>query len=283
MDVTFRFRVGGFDCIAVTDGSHDYDPSHFFSGAPDSELCSELAEAGIQTDLITTPYTFLVVYAGEHTVLVDTGAGAILPKTGRLSSSLSEAGVDSAQIDIVVITHAHPDHVGGLFGPSPAIRLPNARFFIRRLEWEFWFSDDAEKSAPPQFVGIAREALTPLESRTTLVDSDEELVPGVALRGAYGHTPGHAVVAFRSGEEKLLYAADVVLSPIHLSHPGWTADHYDLDPGQADRTKRRIADMAASEDWLVMFQHFPPFPSLGKIRKTGDAWAWVPTVAFAPG
>ena len=111
--------------------------------------------------------------------------------------------------------------------------------------------------------------------RVTLVDTEEEILPGVAMWDASGHTPGHAVVSFVSGDGKLLCAADTVASPLHLEHPDWVPV-FDMQPEKAEASKRRVFDTAARGDWLVLATHFPPFPSLGRVAKNGAGWLWRP-------
>jgi glyoxylase-like metal-dependent hydrolase (beta-lactamase superfamily II) len=108
-----------------------------------------------------------------------------------------------------------------------------------------------------------------------LVDQEGEVLPGVGMIAAPGHTPGHVVVAVSSGDELLLYVGDTVLHPLHLEHPGWLPI-YDILPEQAAESKRRIFDLAADSKALVLGQHFPPFPSLGYVTKLGKGWTWQP-------
>jgi glyoxylase-like metal-dependent hydrolase (beta-lactamase superfamily II) len=272
----YSFRVGEFQCAAVSDGWNDYEPAGFFTGAAHDEMLVELERAGMTSEVLTTPYTFLTVNTGEHQVLVDTGAGSLAATTGQLPASLRDAGVREDDIDVVIITHAHPDHIGGLLDGDGRPRYPNARYFIARLEWEFWFSDDAYAKAPRWFVELARTMVRPFEREISLIEHGSNIVPGVTLLDARGHTPGHSMVAFTSGSSTLVFGSDAVVLPIHLEHPDWTAARYDVDPVAADETKRRVADLMAAEGWLVLFQHFPPFPSLGRIVKSEGAWRWMP-------
>jgi glyoxylase-like metal-dependent hydrolase (beta-lactamase superfamily II) len=279
MSETYRFTVGGFSCLAVSDGSYSYPPTSLFSNAPADMLRSELDRVGITTSLVVTPYTFLVVDTGRHRVLVDLGAGALGPATGKLAANLHDAGYGKDEIDCVVITHAHPDHVGGALDPGGHLLFSRSHYFVWRREWDYWFSDEAAHVAWEHydFTTIARRNLSPMKSRLTLVDSEEEILPGVAMMDACGHTPGHVVIRFVSAGETLVYAADTVVSPLHLEHPDWLPV-FDMLPGKAEASKRRIFDTAARENWLVMAQHFPPFPSLGHVARKVQGWLWLPAV-----
>lgn len=275
MEEFYPFKVGSFSCVALSDGYHDYEPESFFAGVPSEEVKTELHRIGVDTAKIRTPYTFLLVDTGEHRVLVDLGAGTIFPTTGELVSSLRAAGYTPEDIDAVTITHAHPDHVGGALDKEGDLVFGQARYFIHKTEWDFWFSESCFDIAPELFVKIARERLKPMERQVTLITSNEEVLPGVSMMQAPGHTPGHCVVSFESKGGRLIYAADTVIFPLHLEHPDWLPV-FDLSPADADKSKKMIYDLAANENITILAQHFPPFPSIGTIERSGDGWRFLP-------
>jgi glyoxylase-like metal-dependent hydrolase (beta-lactamase superfamily II) len=272
---SYRFTLGDFECVSLSDGSVDYPLQNFFANVPKAQVEEILLQRGLPIDHVTTPYTYLYVDTGEHRVLVDMGAGGVVPSTGRLVQNMKTAGIDPGDIDTVMITHAHPDHIGGTLDQDGNPIYANAHYYIWKEEWDFWFSELAEVKTPEMFVTCARTNLEPLQNQVTLLDHEGEVVPGVGVIPAPGHTPGHMVVSFSSGGERLLYIGDTVLYPLHLEHPDWLPI-YDIIPEKAATSKRLIFDMAAEEGVWVIGQHFPPFPSLGHVVKKVEGWEWQP-------
>jgi glyoxylase-like metal-dependent hydrolase (beta-lactamase superfamily II) len=271
----YRFRVGSFDCIALCDGGADYSLESMVANAPRSEVEAYLQVHGLPTDVITTPYTYLYVNTGTHKTLVDMGAGKLFPTTGRLLQNMDQAGISPQSIDRILISHAHPDHVGGALNDQGGLNFTNATYFIWKKEWDFWFSEQAIRQVAESFITFAREKLTPLKERMILIEKEQEILPGVEVIFAPGHTPGHMVVSFTSEGQQILYTADTVLHPLHLDRPDWLPV-FDILPELAGSSKNRIFDLAAEKRTLVMGQHFPPFPNLGYIVKKDMGWTFQP-------
>jgi glyoxylase-like metal-dependent hydrolase (beta-lactamase superfamily II) len=286
---SFRFEIGEFECVSISDGALNYPPESFFANAPLERVEETLRERNLPTAQIMTPYTCLFIDTGEHRVMVDTGAGdlgayaaQVFPGldhstsvTGLLPENSRAAGIEPSEIDTVVITHAHPDHVGGTLDETGELVFSNARYFISEEEWDFWVSEAATTKALAVMVDTARRNLDPLKEQITLVGDASEIVPGVRAIATFGHTPGHIALSIASEGEQLLHVSDAVLHPLHLEHPEWTPV-FDMLPEQASASKRRVFDCAAEEDALVFAHHFPPFPNLGHVRKKEQGWRWQP-------
>ena len=133
------------------------------------------------------------------------GAGKLGPDTGKLVNNLKLAGVQPEDIDRIVIAHAHPDHVGGTLDDEGKPNYPNARYFMWKEEWDFWFSDAAFQKVvehysailqPEVFMKVARGRLGPISERIEFLTTESEVLPGVRIHATPGHTPGHIAVSF---------------------------------------------------------------------------------------
>lgn len=274
----YPFRLGSFECIALCDGGLEYTPESIVTNAPRAEVETYLQSRGLPIEMISTPYTYPYVDTGSHKILVDMGAGNLFPTTGRLLQSMAQAGIAPDSIDSIFISHAHPDHVGGALNEQGDLIFSNATYYICQTEWDFWFSEQAINQVAKTFITFAREKLTPLKERMLLIEKEKEILPGVEVLFAPGHTPGHMVISFKSEGKQLLYTGDTVLHPLHLERPDWVPI-YDILPELASVSKHQIFDLAAATQSLVLGQHFPPFPNLGHIMKKEVGWTWQPIAA----
>ena len=285
----YRFKLGKFDCACISDGDVNYPVASYFKNVPPERVTAILQEFNLPTTHVYSPYTLLFVDTGSHKVLVDTGAGRLGQQikelfrevdnsgieAGFAVQSLREAGIQPEEIDTVIITHAHPDHIGGNLNESDELNLPNAQYYMWQSEWDFWFSDEETANTPPLFVQIARANLTPVRSRVTFIEPDREIVPGLTAIPTPGHTPGHIALSIVSNKAELLHVSDAVIHPVHLRYPDILLP-YDILPEQTLASRRAICDRAVSSQALVFGHHFPPYPNLGHITQQGNVWGWEP-------
>ena len=283
-----RFMIGTVACAVVSDGTNTYrNPMPLlFENALTADLDPVLRAHNIDPDAwheYVSPYSALLIDTGQHRVLVDTGAGGRAPSNGKLVGNLRAEGVDPAAIDMVVLTHGHPDQIGGTLDADQRSAFPNARYVLWQDEWQFWTDKPDAMSVPVRDVlkdhvanwrTFAQRQLMPVERQLELLDHDTDVAPGVTALAAAGHTPGHLVVEVTSRGERLMWTGDALLRLVTVSHPEWYA-LVDLRPEQAVATRLRLLARAADQDMLVHAAHFP-WPGLGRVRRQGSGFRWEP-------
>ena len=273
-----RFMIGKMECIALLDKIEE-DPVNILMANVDlGPIDQALSKYGLKKDgKFTYPYTCLLINMGSQRVLVDTGMGDLWTPGGMLLDCLQKAGVEPKDINVVILSHAHGDHIGGNTDNDGRIIFPNAQWVMAKKEWEFWTNLENLKDLPPFFAEVIKRKLLILSDRVRLVDGETEILPGIITIPLAGHTPGHLVIAVRSQGQELLYTADAMLHPVHLEHPDWCASHWaDLDWEGVTRSRLELYARATSKHSLVLAFHFTPFPSLGYIEQAGKVWCWVP-------
>lgn len=275
----YRLNVGDIEVTALLDGYIDL-AMNLFPGAAAPEI-RRLQKANFlpRGETVRSGVNAFVVNTGDRLALVDAGGSDLLgPTLGDLPASLAAAGIDPAAIDMVIVTHLHPDHIGGLVTGDGAAVFPNAELIVHEADWNFWTNAELMAKANDQgkvFFQAAQSAITPYAKRSRLVGDDEEVTPGIRSLALPGHTPGHTGFVVASGVDTLLIWGDVVHSAVlQVPHPEWSIA-FDIASDLAVATRRRAFDMAASERLLVAGMHLP-FPGFGHVTREGDRFRYQP-------
>ncbi|WBO21423.1 MBL fold metallo-hydrolase [Sphingomonas abietis] len=256
------FKIGAFTAYALRDMLNvvPNDGSVLGVGQPVPAISQILADAHAPTDQIALGVDALLVEMPGHVVLLDTGLG---PKVGGvLPLSLLDAHVEPGQVTDVLITHSHPDHIGGLVTKEGGLAFPNATIRMSAPEWAFLQSKGG---------AIA----TVIATKVRTFAPGAEVIPGIRSVPLPGHTPGHSGYEISSGKTRLLDIGDTAHSAIvSLAKPGWTIA-YDTDAAEGRATREaELARLAASHE-RIFAPHFP-FPGVGFVVKAGDGYSWVP-------
>jgi glyoxylase-like metal-dependent hydrolase (beta-lactamase superfamily II) len=275
----YRYKVGDIEVTAVHDGFARRPLEGFIKNAELSQVQAAMQEAFLPSDALSITFTALVLKQGGRVTVIDTGNGDMgAPTSGQWMSNFRAAGFDPAQVDTVVISHFHGDHINGLRLKDGTAVFPNAEVMVPAPEWAFWMDDARMNQAPEAMKGAfqgVRRVFGPIAEDVRRYDMDKEVVPGLTSIAAPGHTPGHTAYILSSGSSKLMIMSDVTNHPaLFVRHPDWSAV-FDMDAEQARATRRRMLDMAASERAQVAFYH-APFPATGHIAKDGSGYRFVP-------
>jgi glyoxylase-like metal-dependent hydrolase (beta-lactamase superfamily II) len=276
-----RFKLGSFDVIALHDGAVAFPlPKGFVRNATDADVAKAFADTGLPSDKLTITFTTMVVNTGDKVVLFDTGFGNNgQPTTGNTAAALAAAGIAAKDVDAVVFSHFHGDHINGVRSKEGALVYPNAQIMVPEAEWAFWM-DDAKMSAAPEGMkgnfALVRKQFGP-EKDIQRFSWGKEIIPGITTVQADGHTPGHTAFVIASGNEKMMYVADLTNHPaLFVRRPDWQA-MFDMDGEKATATRRKILDMAASENLRLSFYH-APFPATGYVVKDGSGYEFMPAL-----
>ena len=270
-----RYKVGAMEITAISDGIWPVEkPETIFGINQKPEDVATLLKANfLPADKAVFNFTPIVVNTGKELVLFDTGRGAT--NGGQLAAQLAAAGFDAGQIDVVVLTHCHPDHIGGVASDGkPA--FPNARYVIGETEYQFWSAPERLSGPTEGPAKLVAANVTPFRDKMSFLKNESEVVPGLRAISAPGHTPGHMAFHLESEGKRLLIGADFcnhyVLS---LQRPDWEVK-FDADKTTAAATRKTLLGMLAA-DRIAFTSYHMPFPSVGFIDTASDGgYRYVP-------
>ena len=270
----YRVKLGGFEAVTVLDGVVRRPEPHKIFGQDQkrSTVADLLRENFLPANTLENGYAPVLINTGDALILFDAGNGSARgPDTGRLLERLAQAGYAPADVDIVVLTHFHPDHIGGLMEAGLPV-FPNARYVAGRKEFDFW----AKPNSPERVRKLFESKIAPLAERTTMIEDGQDVVAGVTAVAAFGHTPGHLIYHVESKGSRFVIAGDTanhyVLS---LQRPDWVVK-FDMDKEAAAATRKRVFDMIAAERIPFTGYHMP-FPAIGYVEKQAVGYRYVPT------
>jgi glyoxylase-like metal-dependent hydrolase (beta-lactamase superfamily II) len=287
----YRYKVGSFECTSINDGARSFPmPDSFVTNVPKAEALAAADAAYMPPGMVTVPFNPQLINTGGKLVLIDSGNGiATFEPTkgavGRTLQNLAAAGVDANSIDVVLMSHLHPDHTNGIRAADGSMAFPNAEIMVPAKDWEFWMSEENAAKAQSSemmknYFANVKKIYAGIESKVTKYDWGKEIIPGITSIEAPGHTPGHTAFAVASGNSKILLQSDVTNIPeFFLRNPDWHVA-YDVDPELAQTTRHKFYDMASAEKALVVGFHFT-FPSMGHVEKDGAKYRLVP-IAWNP-
>lgn len=271
----YRIQIGDITVTALSDG--------YIKGGEgvlrnvDADAAAEVLRAANRFPPVVHVNAFVVQNAGR-TMLIDTGSGPYMGRrAGTLASSLDAAGIAATDIDMVFLTHIHPDHIGGLSDNGKA-RFPNSEVAVHASEYAYWMDDatmqQAHESQRALFFEAPRQQLAPYRDRLRLFN-DESVFPGVTALPAPGHTPGHTTCLINSRKDSLLIWGDTVHVPeVQTAFPD-AGVLFDIDPAKAASSRRRTFDIVTADKIPVMGMHVGP-PGLVHLERSGQGYRLVP-------
>lgn len=277
----YRFKLGAFEVTTLYDGAIAIPKVHpiFGKNQKIEDVQAFLTQNHLPTDKMSISFTPVIVNTGKNVVMFDSGYGEErrAKGAGMAASALAAAGLTPDQIDVIVITHAHPDHVSGLMENGKA-NYPNARYVVGDVEYNFWSRKELLESSSKNMVRRATAVhnnLVPLAEKASFIKPGADVVTGITSVGAFGHTPGHMCFHIESAGKRFLIFADTTNHYVaSLAKPDWHCA-FDMDAEAAVISRKKILDMIATEKIASAGYHMP-FPAVGYVEKQGSGYRWVP-------
>ncbi|MEL6217969.1 MAG: MBL fold metallo-hydrolase [Pseudomonadota bacterium] len=274
-----RFTVGSYEVTTILDGAVQIPGPHpiFGQNVSAEDVAALTAENFLPSDKMEIPFTVTLVNTGSELILFDTGNGdsGRRPNAGLLGERLAAAGYSADQVDVVVITHFHPDHINGLTeGGTPV--FPNARYVTNAAEYDFWTSDDllADEGMAKRHA-MVQAKVVPFAEKMSFIEPGGAVASGVEALDGSGHTPGHTCYHIEDGGQRLVLIADLCNHyVVSLQRPDWHV-RFDMDKDAAAARRKEVLGMIAADKVPFVGYHMPP-PSVGYLETLGDGFRYVP-------
>jgi len=262
----YPFRIGDFECLSISDGT---------IVVPDTVTPRPFNPANPKSGLVMDT-NCLLIQAGRRKILVDTGCGKWFgEKSGKLVANLDAAGISTSEIDTVVITHAHGDHIGANADSTGKPIFGKARYIFHRNEWQYWTEKlkttaDGTKDSLP----MTRHNLLSIRDRVDLIEDKTSIVPGIEAALVPGHTPGHIMLFISSGKDRLCCFSDLIHHPLELVKPE-IFTIFDVDPEKAVAARKKTP-LELADPGLLLWSCHLDFPGLGHLVGQDDVLVWRP-------
>ena len=274
----YRFMLGSAEVTVASDGPLPLgDPSGTFVGVPKEEVKKMLTDNFLNDSNVILEQNVPIVNMGDRIVLFDTGMGTSKlfgPTTGRLQKSMAEAGIKPGDVDAVVCSHAHIDHIGGIVDENDKPLFPNAQVYISEEDFKFWTDEGKLGSPLKDFIVHARKNLLPVRDRLVFYKDGQEFLPGITAMHAPGHTFGHHIFMITSAGKSFAFLGDLTHHQVLLLEKPRMEFSYDSDPKMAANSRVKMLDMLAANKIAVMSYHFA-WPGFGHVVKAGDGFRYI--------
>lgn len=271
--------IGSYRVTTLLDGMLPMSTAWFPGSTPDV-IQAALAKSSLSGESIPAPVNAYLLQSDSRTILVDAGLGGLDmmgPGFGQVSAGLAALGVSPEDIDTLVMTHAHPDHIGGMIGQNGAV-FANAELIVTNVEHQFWMDDGIMAQVPDDVKGafqLARTVFGAYAGRVKLVQDGAEIAPGITMDIVAGHTMGHAALHIDGGDRQLMMVTDAVHNIDLQTALPEQGTMFDTDAALAAQSRMRLFDRVASDAVLIAGCHIH-FPSFGRIVRDGDAYRYAP-------